>query len=214
MIPYVAERSTDPDRPVGGANTGRIHIKCTADPGRADSLRCFRHATYSRQARWSIAPMPRRSLVAGLIVGSLAAIGGGVTPLSNVTTGHTSVTVTSPPDRNATRLPEFREQPKLRMGVASWYGGPVFHQTANGEPFRANTMTAASRSLPFNTHVRVTNLLNRRSVVVRINDRGPYVRGRVIDLTPKAAAKLDMKEKGVAPVSIEIVRNDPPVADR
>ena len=155
--------------------------------------------------------MLRRSLVAGLIAGPLVALGGWVTSLPNVSVGHTSVTVALPPDA---RLLVCREQRKLRMGVASWYGGPMFHQTANGEPFQPNTMAAASRTLPFNTHVRVTNLRNGRSVIVRINDRGPYVRGRTIDLTPKAAAKLDMKQKGLAPVSIEIVRNDPTVADR
>lgn len=155
--------------------------------------------------------MPRRSLVAGLIVGSLAALGGGVTSVPNVTLGHTSVTVALPPDA---RLFVCREQRKLRMGVASWYGGPMFHQTANGEPFQPNTMAAASRTLPFNTRVRVTNLRNGRSVVVRINDRGPYVPGRLIDLTPGAAAKLDMKQNGLAPVSIEVVRNDPAVAER
>jgi len=165
--------------------------------------------------------MPRRGLVIGLIAGSLAALGG-VTALSNVTPGRTSVTVALPPDRTSVavalppdaRLLVRRNQRNLRMGVASWYGGPVFHQTANGEPFQPNTMAAASPNLPFNTHVRVTNLRNGRSVVVRINDRGPYVDGRVIDLTPAAAAKLDMKEKGLAPVSIQIVRSDTPVADR
>ena len=155
--------------------------------------------------------MLRRSLIAGLIAGPLVALGGWVTSLPNVSVGHTSVTVALPPDA---RLLVCREQRKLRMGVASWYGGPMFHQTANGEPFQPNTMAAASRTLPFNTRVRVTNLRNGRSVIVRINDRGPYVRGRTIDLTPEAAAKLDMKQKGLAPVSIEIVRNDPTVADR
>ena len=134
-----------------------------------------------------------------------------MTPLSNVTPGRTSVTVALPPDA---RMLVCRDQGNLRMGVASWYGGPVFHQTANGEPFQPNKMAAASRTLPFNAHVRVTNLSNGRSVVVRINDRGPYVRGRLIDLTPAAASKLDMKQNGLAPVSIQIVRNDTPVADR
>jgi peptidoglycan lytic transglycosylase len=97
---------------------------------------------------------------------------------------------------------------KVMRGVASWYGGPMFHVTANGEAFDEDRMAAASRTLPFNTKVRVTNLRNGRSVVVRINDRGPYVHGRVIDLTPEAAARLHMKHNGLAPVAIEIVRND------
>lgn len=158
--------------------------------------------------------MSRLSLVVGLIAGSLAALGGGMTPLPNVTPGHTSVAVPLPPKPNAARMLVCHDRRELRTGVASWYGGPMFHQTANGEPFQPDKMAAASRTLPFNTHVRVTNLRNGRSVVVRINDRGPYVRGRMIDLTPEAAAKLDMKQKGLALVSIEIVRNDPPVASR
>jgi len=97
---------------------------------------------------------------------------------------------------------------KVMRGVASWYGGPMFHVTANGETFHDDRMAAASRTLPFNTKVRVTNLRNGRSVVVRINDRGPYVHGRVIDLTPEAASRLHMKYNGLAPVAIEIVRND------
>jgi len=96
-----------------------------------------------------------------------------------------------------------RDSGRLRMGFASWYAG---FRTASGEAFRADDLTAASRILPFNTHIRVTNLWNGRSVVVRINDRGPYVRGRVVDLTPKAAATLGMKKHGTAPVYIEIVR--------
>ena len=106
--------------------------------------------------------MPRVSLVAGLIVGSLAAVVGGVTSLPNVTIGRTSVKAALPSDP---RQLACREQGKMHMGVASWYGGPMFHQTANGEPFKPNRMAAASRTLPFNTTVRVTNLRNGRSVV-------------------------------------------------
>lgn len=62
--------------------------------------------------------------------------------------------------------------------------------------------------MPFDTRIRITNLHNGRSVVVRINDRGPYVQGRIIDVTPKAAAELGMKMHGTAPVYIEIVRNE------
>ncbi len=98
-----------------------------------------------------------------------------------------------------------RDSGKLRMGWASWYAGI---RTASGESFRADGLTAASRILPFNTRIRVTNLWNGRSVVVRINDRGPYIRGRIVDLTPKAAATLGMKTHGTAPVYIEIVRRE------
>ncbi|MGH6974009.1 MAG: septal ring lytic transglycosylase RlpA family protein [Stellaceae bacterium] len=94
---------------------------------------------------------------------------------------------------------------RLRMGFASWYAG---FRTASGEAFRADDLTAASRILPFNTRIRVTNLWNGRSVVVRINDRGPYIHGRVVDLTPRGAAALGMKRHGTAPVYIEIVRQE------
>ena len=91
-------------------------------------------------------------------------------------------------------------------GQASWYGYPFYgNQTANGEIYRPGTMTAAHRSLPFGTRVRVTNLNNGRSTVVRINDRGPYVGGRIIDLSETAADSIGMKSSGVAPVKIQIL---------
>lgn len=93
-------------------------------------------------------------------------------------------------------------------GLASWYG-PGFHgrRSASGERFNQNALTAAHRSLPFGTKVQVTNLRNGRSVVVRINDRGPYIGGRVIDLSAAAARVLGMVNTGVAPVSVEILRS-------
>ncbi|MDE2230214.1 MAG: septal ring lytic transglycosylase RlpA family protein [Alphaproteobacteria bacterium] len=161
--------------------------------------------------------MPHKPVVAGLVFGCslVAALGGSATGVLNTAPHATSVTVVLPPDPQravAKVLPSRPKHGKVLRGVASWYGGPVFHVTANGERFRPNTLAAASRTLPFNTHVRVTNLRNGRSVVVRINDRGPYVRGRVIDLTPKAAARLHMKHNGIAPVYIEIVRYETPSA--
>ena len=92
------------------------------------------------------------------------------------------------------------------QGQASFYG-PGFYgnKTANGEIYRSGTMTAAHRSLPFGTRVRVTNLNNGRSTVVRINDRGPYVGGRIIDLSETAADSIGMKSSGVAPVKIQIL---------
>ncbi|MGK0617806.1 septal ring lytic transglycosylase RlpA family protein [Meiothermus cerbereus] len=93
-----------------------------------------------------------------------------------------------------------------QQGLASWYG-PRFHgrRTANGERFNKFHMTAAHRTLPFNTWVRVTNLKNGKSVVVRINDRGPYVRGRIIDLSYAAARLLGMHAHGVVQVKVEIL---------
>ncbi|MBD2100719.1 septal ring lytic transglycosylase RlpA family protein [Leptolyngbya sp. FACHB-261] len=95
----------------------------------------------------------------------------------------------------------------LASGIASWYG-PGFHgnRSASGEVFNQNAMTAAHRSLPFGTRVRVVNRSNGRSVVVRITDRGPYARGRVIDLSTAAARVLGLVQSGVAPVRIEVLR--------
>ncbi|WP_243454778.1 septal ring lytic transglycosylase RlpA family protein [Meiothermus sp. CFH 77666] len=95
----------------------------------------------------------------------------------------------------------------IQQGWASWYG-PRFHgrRTANGERFNKFRLTAAHRTLPFNTRVRVTNLHNGRSVVVRINDRGPYIRGRIIDLSYAAARQLGMHRQGVIQVKVEILR--------
>ena len=78
-----------------------------------------------------------------------------------------------------------------QSGAASWYGSG--HRTANGERFNPNGLTAAHRSLPFGTRVRVENRRTGRSVVVRINDRGPFVRGRIIDLSQAAAEALDLR---------------------
>jgi rare lipoprotein A len=87
-------------------------------------------------------------------------------------------------------------------GLASVYGYRG-GRTASGEPARPSGLTAAHRSLPFGTRVRVTNRRNGRSVVVRINDRGPFVRGRVIDLTPAAAQVLGFS--GLAPVTVGVM---------
>ena len=87
-------------------------------------------------------------------------------------------------------------------GVASWYGH-TGNRTATGERTNLGGLTAAHRSLPFGTRVRVTNNRNGRSVVVRINDRGPFIRGRVIDLTPAGARAIGMG--GLAKVSLAVV---------
>jgi rare lipoprotein A (peptidoglycan hydrolase) len=96
------------------------------------------------------------------------------------------------------------------MEVASWYG-PGFqgHTTSTGEHYNEYAMTAASKTLPLGSHVRVTNPDNGRSVVVRINDRGPYVRGRSIDLSKAAAERLGIKERGVAPVEVASLGSAP-----
>ena len=95
---------------------------------------------------------------------------------------------------------------KASAGTASFYG-KRFHgrTTANGERFNMNAMTAAHKSLPFGTKVKVTNRNNGKSVIVRINDRGPYHGNRVIDLSRGAAAKIGMLNSGTARVSIQVL---------
>lgn len=91
-----------------------------------------------------------------------------------------------------------------QSGVASVYGGKGEQQkTANGETTNANALTAASKTLPMGTHVRVTNRQTGKSVVVRINDRGPYVNGRIIDLMPAAARAIGCS--GLARVDVDVV---------
>jgi len=98
-------------------------------------------------------------------------------------------------------LPDWMQQ-----GRVSWYG-PGFHgrRTANGEVFDTNELTMAHRSLDFDSEVRVTNLENGRSVVVRVNDRGPYVRGRIADLSRAAADELGFVDDGVVRARIELL---------
>jgi len=95
-------------------------------------------------------------------------------------------------------------------GVASWYGyetrnKPGGHMTANGEAFDPNGLNAAHKYLPLPTHVKVTNLENGRSILLRVNDRGPFVEGRIIDLSAGAARKLGYYEKGTARVLVETI---------
>jgi rare lipoprotein A len=92
-------------------------------------------------------------------------------------------------------------------GLASWYGEQ--HQglkTASGETFDKNQLTAAHRTLPFGTRLRVTNVENGKSVVVRVNDRGPHVPGRVLDLSYRAAQAIGMTDAGVARVEVVVLR--------
>jgi rare lipoprotein A len=110
----------------------------------------------------------------------------------------------TPPIATPSTKPRIRS---VSSGQASWYG-PGFYgnRTANGEVFRRGTLTAAHRTLPFGTKVRVTNLWNGRSTVVRINDRGPFHGNRVIDLAHGAAHELGVVASGVASVKLEVLQ--------
>jgi rare lipoprotein A (peptidoglycan hydrolase) len=93
------------------------------------------------------------------------------------------------------------------QGKASYYYGRwIGRKTANGEIYRATDVTAAHKTLPFNTMVRVTNLKNGKAVIVRINNRGPYIKGRILDLSLVAAQQIEMTKAGVVPVKAEILR--------
>lgn len=98
-----------------------------------------------------------------------------------------------------------------QTGIASWYGYETYHQkgghmTANGEAFDPRGLSAAHKHLPLPTFVRVTNLDNKRQIIVRVNDRGPFVKGRIIDLSAGAAKKLGFYKKGTARVRVETVQ--------
>jgi rare lipoprotein A (peptidoglycan hydrolase) len=100
----------------------------------------------------------------------------------------------------------MRAAGRRELGRAAWYG-MVGNRTASGELLDTRTATAAHRSLPLASYARVTNLDNGRSVIVKINDRGPFTRGRIIDLSPRAADVLEMKHAGVAAVAVEPMVN-------
>ncbi len=119
-----------------------------------------------------------------------------------VRTERRRLTRTERPRRSKRRGRRARRGGTLR-GLASYYWQP--QRVASGGWFNPNALTAAHKTLPFGTRVRVTNLRNGRSVVVRINDRGPYIRGRVIDLSRRAATIVRMRKSGVVPVRIQIL---------
>jgi rare lipoprotein A len=103
----------------------------------------------------------------------------------------------------------MRRGTMLAEGQASWYG-PNFHgkKTASGERFNMYRYTAAHRTLPLGTKIRVVNVDNGKSVVVRINDRGPYAKGRILDLSKRAARKLGMLSTGTAHVKLYLVKGN------
>lgn len=138
---------------------------------------------------------------------SLGILGGMVLPLPLDPFTAAAVSKPSSP-RSPTNPAAFHQ-----FGHASWYEASHQAQTADGEYYDSNALAAAHRSLPFNTKVRVTNLDNGKSVVLRINDRGPYVVGRVIDVTVRAAKALGMQDDGIAPVLVETVPGQTQPAD-
>lgn len=126
---------------------------------------------------------------------------------------HSILRVNKHADDNKEEAPQEYFFPRiaryLKQGIASWYG-PRFHgkKTATGEIFDMYAMTAASKTLPIPSYARITNLENKRSVIVRINDRGPFVGNRVLDLSYAAAKKLDLHKEGTGAVEIKALSPD------
>lgn len=157
--------------------------------------RAVRRVNRKAERRRDLAPAPRTSIMrsrmrgvrwwmTGVLVVSLGAAGCSLFRASP-----------SPPSPDG-----------VQVGIASWYG-PGFHgnRTANGEIYDQYELTAAHRTLPLGTRAMVTNITNGRSVEVRINDRGPFVKGRIIDLSTAAAEALGIIGRGVAMVEVEVV---------
>ena len=123
-----------------------------------------------------------------------------------------------PGDAVARAVKKRVKQARRESGYASWYGPGFYHRrTASGEIFNPKELAAAHRTLPLGTRVRVTNLDNGRRVVVRINDRGPYKKNRVIDVTPTVAKRLGFKHDGLTKVRIDVLKHpksEPRLADK
>ena len=144
----------------------------------------------SRSPQWS-----RRLGVAVLLVVLAVGVGGCRRKRS---------TAAKPPSTTPPTVPGLY----VEEGLASWYGHPYHGRpTANGEIYDMNKMTAAHRTLPFNTWVRVTNLENKKETKLRINDRGPFIEGRIIDLSRAGAEAIAMIGPGTAVVRIEVVES-------
>jgi rare lipoprotein A len=146
-------------------------------------------------------PMPR---VIGISLGCLLTSACAVTKTAEKNTSH--YLVASADFTSSTAEMSTLGTGNSQFGKATWYD-LVGRETASGEILNTVTATAANRPLPLYSFAKVTDLDNGRSVIVKINDRGPFVRGRIIDLSPSAAEALDMKAAGVAAVIVEPMEN-------
>jgi rare lipoprotein A len=136
-----------------------------------------------------------------LILALLVALGAAQGPVNAGPADHKTVAV----NNASAGLPAKNARP-YQVGTASWYGEDFEGKpTASGEPYNMYDLTAAHPSLPLGTFVRVTNLRNRRAVVVRINDRGPIVPGRIIDVSYSAAKVLKFQAQGIQRVRLDVV---------
>ena len=152
----------------------------------------------------------RRRIAHGLaLVLAVASLGAAQGPNSSESV-HRQASA-SPPVKQVTKKPS-RTKP-YQVGTASWYGSDFMGRaTASGEPYNMYDLTAAHPTLPLGSLVRVTNLRNGRNVIVRVNDRGPVVEGRIIDLSYSAARALKFREQGIQRVRLDLVRQPETVA--
>ena len=152
----------------------------------------------------------RRRLAHGLAVFFCVASLGAAQGNSGSSPDRTSL---RPQPKPATKSKISRKSKPYQVGTASWYGS-YFQgkETASGEAYDMYDFTAAHPTLPLGTYVKVTNVRNGRSVVVRVNDRGPVVDGRIIDVSYGAAQALGMKSRGIQQVRLDLVEQPPTVA--
>jgi len=146
----------------------------------------------------------RRRLAHGLaLVALIASLGAAQGPNISEATPAPVSSVQAPP-----KVAKGKSKP-YQVGTASWYGEYfVGRPTASGEPYDMYDMTAASLTIPLGTYVRVTNLRNGRAVVVRVNDRGPVVPGRIIDLSYGAAEALQFRQRGLQRVRVDLIQSN------
>ncbi|MDP9263254.1 MAG: septal ring lytic transglycosylase RlpA family protein, partial [Acidobacteriota bacterium] len=149
--------------------------------------------------------LPLAALLAGVAL--LAGCGGGGNK-------HARTPVPAPPATSAEtfNIPANAKPLYVETGLASWYGPPYHNRpAANGEIFDMNAPTAAHRTLPLGSIVRVTNLSTGQRTLVRINDRGPFIEGRIIDLSLAAASEIGVRRAGIAKVRVEVMRAPAPL---
>ncbi len=133
-------------------------------------------------------------------------------PDSQTNTAASAGAASAQSDENAFRIPAGTKPIWVETGLASWYGGPYHNRRgSNGQIYNMRAMTAAHRTLPLGSIVRVTNLKTGHSALVRITDRGPFVEGRVLDLSLAAAKRVDVWQAGVAMIRIEVLRAPAPL---
>ncbi len=151
--------------------------------------------------------MRRRLAESLVVIFSIASLGAGA---ASGPSSLEAAKVTKAPVVNSTTAhptKKTRKSAAYQIGTASWYGQQFQgKQTASGEPFDMQDFTAAHPTLPLGTYVKVTNLHNGNSVIVRINDRGPVVDGRIIDLSYNAARALGFRERGIQRVRVDLYR--------